>query len=128
MKIVCLLFVCNAWHCDHIVWIRAFRLILGFQVESRQVHRRFLYPKPPSQKQTPQAFPMSRRRSTSSTRVPATDRDVVMGPPAPASSAAVQQTNQDVNEKYRKLKRRFFELEEVCNPLYSFSRSREKES
>jgi hypothetical protein len=68
---------------------------------------------------------MSRRRSTSSTKVLATDRDVVMGPPAPSSSPAVQQ---DINEKYRKLKRRFFELEEVCDTLHSFSLSREKES
>ncbi|KAF8229672.1 hypothetical protein L208DRAFT_160034 [Tricholoma matsutake] len=59
---------------------------------------------------------MSRRRSTSSSKASVPDRDVVMGPPpAPAPSAAVPQTNQDISEKYRKLKRRFFELEEETN-------------
>lgn len=62
---------------------------------------------------------MSRRRSSSNAMGPPPDRDVVMGPPpvpAPASSTASpskSKDGQDINEKYRKLKRRFFELEEV---------------
>ena len=53
---------------------------------------------------------------------PALDRDIVMGPPplpaqiAPASSAGARSKdseNQDVTEKYRRLKRKYFELEEV---------------
>jgi hypothetical protein len=83
-------------------------------------------------KQTTWVLPMSRRRSSSFTKTPVPEKDVVMGPPpAPVSTQAapaMQQPNQDISEKYRKLKRRFFELEEVCNCLYSFSRSREKES
>jgi hypothetical protein len=59
----------------------------------------------------------------------AVPEDVDMGPPpASAPTGATQLPNHDVNEKYRQLKRRFFELEEVCNFVYSFSRSREKES
>lgn len=60
---------------------------------------------------------MSPRRSTASA---AMSSDIVMGPPPPP--AALLQTpaqqqppakdNQDVNEKYRKLKRRYFDLEE----------------
>lgn len=61
---------------------------------------------------------MSRRRSTS-TMGPPPDRDVVMGPPpipAPLPQQSVQQKPKDsheITEKYKKLKRRYFELEEV---------------
>lgn len=44
------------------------------------------------------------------------DRDLIMGPP-PIPAAALQNQNpkdiQEVTEKYKKLKRRYFELEEV---------------
>ncbi|KAG9308865.1 hypothetical protein JVU11DRAFT_11324 [Chiua virens] len=49
---------------------------------------------------------------------PPQDRDVVMGPPPPPlpptqpSAPQSAKDNQDVTEKYRKLKRRYFELEE----------------
>lgn len=61
---------------------------------------------------------MSPRRSTASA---AMSSDIVMGPPPPPilpiNQTPVQQQpsskdNQDTNEKYRKLKRRYFELEE----------------
>jgi hypothetical protein len=61
---------------------------------------------------------MSRRRSTSIMGPPA-DRDVLMGPPplpAPVTLQGEQQKpkdSQEIAEKYRKLKRRYFELEEV---------------
>ncbi|RDB14850.1 hypothetical protein Hypma_016380 [Hypsizygus marmoreus] len=59
---------------------------------------------------------MSRRRSTSSAMGPPTDRDVVMGPPSippPGTTAQPKaKDSQEISEKYRKLKRRFFELEE----------------
>lgn len=62
---------------------------------------------------------MSGRRSTSAMGPPA-DRDVVMGPPPlppPVSQQAAEQQKpkdtQEITEKYRKLKRRYFELEEV---------------
>ncbi|KAF8895634.1 hypothetical protein BD779DRAFT_742729 [Infundibulicybe gibba] len=62
---------------------------------------------------------MSRRRSTSSVMGPPPDRDVVMGPPpvpAPLSAGHAPQQKpkegQEITEKYKKLKRRFFELEE----------------
>lgn len=43
-----------------------------------------------------------------------------MGPPAtplPSSTQQPAKDNQDVSEKYRKLKRRYFELEEVTLPV-----------
>ncbi|KAF8073984.1 hypothetical protein FPV67DRAFT_777926 [Lyophyllum atratum] len=59
---------------------------------------------------------MSRRRSSSSAMTSAADRDVVMGPPpVPGSSSGSQlkpKDGQEISEKYKKLKRRFFELEE----------------
>lgn len=56
---------------------------------------------------------MSRRRSTSIMGPPA-DRDIVMGPPPlPAPVAQKPKDNQEIADKYRKLKRRYFELEEV---------------
>ncbi|KAF7980654.1 hypothetical protein HWV62_37476 [Athelia sp. TMB] len=72
---------------------------------------------------------MSRRRS-GSIMGPPPDRDVIMGPPpvpAPSSQQAGQHAalpppqashhtpkgDQDITEKYKKLKRRYFELEEV---------------
>lgn len=75
------------------------------------------------------SFLMSRRRSTSNVMGP--PPDIVMGPPpvpAPlsssshASSQAKSKDNSDIAEKYRKLKRRFFELEEV-----SFKSKRERQ-
>jgi hypothetical protein len=46
---------------------------------------------------------------------PPLDRDIVMGPPPTPSPSHPpgQKDNSDVTEKYRKLKRRYFELEEV---------------
>lgn len=54
---------------------------------------------------------------------PPADRDVIMGPPPipavqqmaqPMQPMQLQQhSEQDINEKYKKLKRRYFELEEV---------------
>jgi len=69
---------------------------------------------------------MSRRRSTSTAMGPPPDRDIMMGPPpvpAPLPSATHQKTKdgQEIVEKYRKLKRRFFELEEVSVISLSFS-------
>ncbi|GLB38668.1 putative F/Y-rich N-terminus [Lyophyllum shimeji] len=59
---------------------------------------------------------MSRRSSGSSGTSSVADRDVVMGPrPTPGSSSGSQpkpKDTQEISEKYRKLKRRFFELEE----------------
>lgn len=64
------------------------------------------------------------RRSTSTTMGPPQDRDVVMGPPLPPLPTSTQPSvppptkdNQEVAEKYRKLKRRYFELEEVGQTL-----------
>ena len=55
---------------------------------------------------------MSPSRSAS-----ALDRDIVMGPPPlPPLSTPAQQPHKDdqyIGEKYRKLKRRYFDLEEV---------------
>lgn len=66
---------------------------------------------------------MNRRRSTPGTMGPPSDRDVVMGPPpvpTPLSSGLPaplpqqkSKDDQNLTEKYKKLKRRFFELEEV---------------
>jgi hypothetical protein len=59
---------------------------------------------------------MSRRRSASNAMGPPPDRDLVMGPPPPPLPSTQQQPskdNQDIGEKYRKLKRRYFELEDV---------------
>lgn len=52
---------------------------------------------------------------TSTTMGPPQDRDVAMGPPPPRlpSTQPPPKDNPDVLEKYRKLKRRYFELEEV---------------
>ncbi|KAL4081140.1 FYRN-domain-containing protein [Scleroderma citrinum] len=54
---------------------------------------------------------MSPSRSAS-----ALDRDTVMGPPPPppltTPAQQPQKDNQDINEKYRKLKRRYFDIEE----------------
>lgn len=51
---------------------------------------------------------------------PPQDRDVVMAPPPPPLLPSTQPSapqpskdNQDVLEKYKKLKRRYFELEQV---------------
>lgn len=53
--------------------------------------------------------------------------DIVMGPPppphlpinqTPAQQQPSSKDNQDVNEKYRKLKRRYYELEEVIRPAF----------
>jgi hypothetical protein len=46
---------------------------------------------------------------------PPLDRDIVMGPPPTPgpSHPPGQKDKSDVTEKYRKLKRRYFELEEV---------------
>ncbi|KAF5377869.1 hypothetical protein D9615_006687 [Tricholomella constricta] len=55
---------------------------------------------------------MSRRRSNSSTMGPPTDRDGPMGPPSSSAPQPKPKDNHEINEKYRKLKRRFFELEE----------------
>ncbi|KAH7909241.1 FYRN-domain-containing protein, partial [Hygrophoropsis aurantiaca] len=61
---------------------------------------------------------MSRRRSISTAMGPPPDRDIIMGPPPPPLPSAqqpIQQTskdNQEITEKYRKLKRRYFELED----------------
>ncbi|KAH7925568.1 hypothetical protein BV22DRAFT_1010857 [Leucogyrophana mollusca] len=64
---------------------------------------------------------MSRRRSISTTMGPPPDRDIIMGPPPPPlpsvqQSQPLQQQsskdNQEIVEKYRKLKRRYFELED----------------
>ncbi|KAG6336886.1 hypothetical protein ID866_2212 [Astraeus odoratus] len=58
---------------------------------------------------------MSPRRPAASAMGPPQDRDIVMGPPPPPLPSSLQQPpkdNQDVSEKYRKLKRRYFELEE----------------
>ncbi|KIJ17557.1 hypothetical protein PAXINDRAFT_72937 [Paxillus involutus ATCC 200175] len=58
---------------------------------------------------------MSRRRSASNAMGPPPDRDLVMGPPPPPLPSTQQQPskdNQDIGEKYRKLKRRYFELED----------------
>lgn len=69
---------------------------------------------------------MSRHRSTSSMGPPP-DRDVVMGPPpvpAPSSQQGAQQKpkdNQEIVEKYKKLKRRYFELEEVSIIILSYT-------
>lgn len=51
------------------------------------------------------------------------DRDVVMGPPPVPAQPPQQQVmsqqkpkdNQEIGDKYKKLKRRYFELEEVSN-------------
>lgn len=48
-----------------------------------------------------------------------TDRDVVMGPPplppqVAQSTSGDSRTNQELPDKYRRLKRKYFELEEVC--------------
>ena len=74
--------------------------------------------------------PMNRRRSTPGTMGPPSDRDVVMGPPpvpTPLSSglpAPLPQQkpkdDQNLAEKYKKLKRRFFELEEVSVNIILF--------
>ena len=74
--------------------------------------------------------PMNRRRSTPGTMGPPSDRDVVMGPPpvpTPLSSGLPatlpqQKSKDDQNlaEKYKKLKRRFFELEEVSVNILLF--------
>lgn len=76
---------------------------------------------------------MSRRRSSSSAMGPPPAKDVVMGPPPvpapvspqpsmPATSPPKIKDSQDISEKYKKLKRRFFELEEVSAylPLFLF--------
>ncbi|KAH7885456.1 FYRN-domain-containing protein [Phlebopus sp. FC_14] len=61
---------------------------------------------------------MSRHRSASTTMAQPPDRDVVMGPPPPPLPSNQQSVypgsndNQEIVEKYRKLKRRYFELEE----------------
>lgn len=58
---------------------------------------------------------MSPRRPASSVVGPPPDRETIMGPPAtplPSSTQQPAKDNQDVSEKYRKLKRRYFELEE----------------
>ena len=53
--------------------------------------------------------------------VPPADRDVVMGPPpVPGATTAKSKDNHDIEEKYKKLKRRFFELEEVSDQLTLF--------
>ena len=58
---------------------------------------------------------------TSTTMGPPQDRDVAMRPPPPPHLPSTQppppqptKDSQEVLEKYRKLKRRYFELEEVC--------------
>lgn len=61
---------------------------------------------------------MSRRRSSTSTMGPPPDRDILMGPPpvpAPPQQSSQQKPKdtQEITEKYKKLKRRYFELEEV---------------
>jgi hypothetical protein len=59
---------------------------------------------------------------------PPTDRDVVMAPPQfqspsyPPPQQNIQKPQADVSEKYKKLKRKFFDLEEVwgrCLVLFS---------
>lgn len=60
------------------------------------------------------------RRSTSAMGPPP-DRDVVMGPPPSSASTSASaapnpqklKETQDVTEKYKRLKRKYFELEEV---------------
>lgn len=74
--------------------------------------------------------PMNRRRSTPGTMGPPSDRDVVMGPPpvpTPLSSGLPaplpqlkSKDDQNIAEKYKKLKRRFFELEEVSVNIILF--------
>jgi hypothetical protein len=46
---------------------------------------------------------------------PPLERDIIMGPPPvpPPGHPYPQKDKSDINEKYRKLKRRYFELEEV---------------
>jgi hypothetical protein len=48
---------------------------------------------------------------------PPPDRDAVMGPPpvppSAPSSPSKQKDSQDLSEKYRKLKRKYYDLEEV---------------
>jgi hypothetical protein len=54
---------------------------------------------------------------------PPPDRDTVMGPPPipiPSPGPQKGKDGQDISEKYRKLKRRFFELEEVSESLDLF--------
>jgi len=62
---------------------------------------------------------MSRRASSSAMGPPA-DRDVVMAPPQfpqqqyqPQHNNSAPKPTVDVNEKYKKLKRKYFDLEEV---------------
>ena len=50
-----------------------------------------------------------------------TDREVVMGPPPLPNQVSVSASNEsrprdnpDITEKYRRLKRKYFELDEVC--------------
>jgi hypothetical protein len=65
---------------------------------------------------------MNRTRSLSGIMGPPTDRDVVMGPPpippplGPPQPPALPQKSketQEIVDKYKRLKRRYFELEEV---------------
>lgn len=71
---------------------------------------------------------MSRRRSTSSAMGPPPDRDTPMGPPPVPIPSGPQKgmDGQDISEKYKKLKRRFFELEEVSANLNLFLQQERK--
>ena len=53
---------------------------------------------------------------------PPVDRDVIMGPPPvpPFTPSSVQNSKdpREFSEKYYKLKRKYWELEEVCFPQF----------
>lgn len=121
-------FVCNAWHCDCVVWICAFWrfgiLSLGTPFAVPSLVPYFHHRKT----ELPVTFPMSRRRSTSSAMGPPPDRDTPMGPPPVPVPSGPQKgmDGQDISEKYRKLKRRFFELEEVSANLNLFLQQERK--
>jgi hypothetical protein len=80
---------------------------------------------------------MSHHRSDSTGAGPASDKDVLMSPLAQSTPVSPSQTvslNQGspkdnaLSEKYKKLKRRFFELEEVSEPATLFLDHKERKS
>lgn len=80
---------------------------------------------------------MSRHRSDSAGAGSASDKDILMSPSSqaaptsPSQATAVIQTSPKDNalsEKYKKLKRRFFELEEVSESAPLFLDHKERKS
>jgi len=120
-----MVFVCNRWHCVWVVW-QNLVLCLRFLVLSDSIHPFRPDCDLPFTRHRHPPFPvrhLAGRGSPYTTMAPL-DRDERMGPPSLPTPASVgqnqSQSPQETIEKYKKLKRRYAELEVVRVHIATF--------